>query len=473
MRWVSFCGPSYSARSVNVDAERCINFYPEVVEGGTGKVKNWLVGTPGITGYVRVVPKLARSAPVRALFYQNGRAFAVVGQSFLEFFPSGRAIQWGDAVYDTNPAGIYSNGTAGHQLFIVSGGYFTIFNTQTNTYTSRENFDWTAATPPDDPTEAYQSLPYPVAMGAYLDGYFVALVKDSRRFQISALEDGLSWDGLDSAEVSTSGDNLLACATSHRELWLFGSQTTHVWYNSGAANFPLQPISGVQIEHGILAPWSVVNLDNTLFWLGADVLGRGVVWRANGYTPQRVSTHAVEYWLQKCQQLDKAIAYAYQEEGHAFYVLYVPDAETTWVYDCSTGAWHERATWDPNANTWLPHEGRCHCFAFGKHLIGSRLTGQIYHQSLDYYDEDVTLLDSQITAPSASSSQSASASLSPSLSASRSASASYSGSRSSSRSNSPSYSGSLSESSSNSASKSGSLSESASESASASASGGG
>lgn len=98
------------------------------------------------------------------------------------------------------------------------------------------------------------------------------------------------------------------------------------------------------------------------------------------------------------------MAYVYQEEGHSFYVLHVPDShsredETTWVYDVSTGWWHERATWNEETYRFEPHEGHCHCYAFGRHIVGSHRTGQIYEQSLDIYDEDVQLLASTITTP--------------------------------------------------------------------------
>jgi hypothetical protein len=374
---------------MNVDAERCINLYPEVSDGGTPKVKTWLVGTPGLKGFINYAGN--QGGPVRALWQMNGRAFAVVGSGFFEIFPWGAGKRWGTMAVDSNPASICSNGTAGNQIFVVSAGHGYIFRIDTNSFAEIT-----------DP-----NFPAPCAMGTFVDGYFVGLRAQSRQFRISNLEDGTTWTGLDVAETSTAADDLRAMISSHRELWLFGEQSAHVWYNAGGTSsyyqgesFPFAPISGVYIEHGILAPWSVVNLDNTLFWLGSNKLGNGVVWRANGYTPQRVSNHGVEYFLGQYKRLDRAIAYAYQEEGHSFYVLYVPEdgitETTTWVYDVSTGMWHERATWDEDQLIWRPHEGRCHCYAFGRHLIGSRTSGQIYHQSLEYYDEDMTLLASTI-----------------------------------------------------------------------------
>lgn len=388
MLWPGFCGPSYQPRSVNVNAERSINLYPEVVDSGTPKVKTWLVGTPGLKSFVNFTVDLG--GPVRALWAMDGRAFAVCGEGFYEFFAHQRGKRWGSMAVDGNPATICSSGTAGHQIFVTSGGSGYIFDTSDNSFTKIT-----------DP-----NFPSPCTHGLYVDSYFVALKGLSRTFVISEQLDGLSWNGLDVAEMSWSTDNLRAIAASHREIWCFGSQHTQVWYDSGAAAFPFQPMPTL-IEHGILAPYSVVSLDNTLIWLGANALGVGTVWRANGYTPQRISTHAVEYWLSKRDRLHRAIAYAYQEEGHSFFVLAVPESgsredETTWVYDVSTGWWHERATWDEDELRYTPHEGRCHCYAFGRHFVGSRSSGLILEQSLDYYDEDLSGLQTTVEVASTS-----------------------------------------------------------------------
>jgi hypothetical protein len=370
MRFPGFLGPSGINRSLNVDAERTINFYPELVDGGaTGKPSRYhLHGTPGLRPFVGLP-----AGPVRGLFSQDGRMWAVGATRLYEVFANQTGVELGVVAVDANPATLSSNGTAGHQLFVTSGGFGYVYDLISGAFAR--------ITDPE--------FPYPCSMGLYLDTYFVALKAKSRQFYISDNLDGTTWSGLAVAETSSSTDDLLAMAGSHRELWLAGSHVTHVWYNSGAASFPFQPVSGAHIEHGILAPFSMVKLDNTLFWLGQDETGIGIVWRANGYTPERISSHAMEYALGQVGRLDDAIGWAYQEEGHTFYLLYVPSAETTWCYDIATGLWHERALWDPDALVWTPHPGRCHCFAFGKHLVGDRATGTIYEMSLSLLADDL------------------------------------------------------------------------------------
>ncbi len=381
-----FVGPSNVLRSVNADVERTINLYPENTEPGLGKVPAYLVGTPGLTPWL-----ILNDNPVRGLFSQDDLSVAVGGSSFYAVTNVGpTATFYGSVATNPDdpgePASFASNGTAGNQVLITSGGSGYVFDSFANTLTLIAD--------PDFATYA--------EMCAFMDGYGLSMKKNSRFFQWSALENMTDWDGLDVAERSIGSDNIVAMVRNHRELWLFGSQTSEVWYDQGDPLSPFAPIQGVFIEQGCSAPFSVQRLDNTLLWVGKNVDGAGVVWRANGYTPQRISTHAVERALEQTgfEDNDNGLtlirSWGYQEDGHLFYGLVLPDValsrdkeRTTWVYDVATGSWCERATWDPAHGMWLPHVVNNHMFAFNRHLVGDRFSGAIYTQSLSLFTEQL------------------------------------------------------------------------------------
>jgi len=110
------------------------------------------------------------------------------------------------------------------------------------------------------------------------------------------------------------------------------------------------------------------------------------VYRANGYTGQRVSTHAVEYAIAQYDVISDAIAYTYQQEGHAFYVLTFPSANATWVYDASTQAWHERGSWANDS--FIRHRSNCRAVFNGEVLVGDFQNGNIYAFDLDVYSDN-------------------------------------------------------------------------------------
>jgi hypothetical protein len=268
-------------------------------------------------------------------------------------------------VTGTGPVSIADNGT---QIFFACNPDSYIYNEVTNVFAQ--------ITDPD--------FPGAVTVG-YLDGYFVFNEPDSQKVWVTSLLDGLSVDPLDFASSEGSPDGLVALIVDHREAWLFGTDSVEVWYDAGLADFPLTRIQGAFNEIGCVAAFSVAKLDNGLFWLGTDARGQGIVYRANGYTGQRVSTHAIEYAIAQYDDISDAVAYTYQQEGHAFYVLTFPTGNATWVFDVATQAWHERAGWDNGEFT--RHRSNCQCNFGGNTIVGDFENGNIYQMTLDVYDD--------------------------------------------------------------------------------------
>jgi hypothetical protein len=352
-----FCGPSYTSQSKIASAERCVNWYPEKIESPFGRAQWVLYPTPGFELFAT-----AGDGPIRGFFSQNGRTLVVSGSKLFELFADGSATERGDGLnnLDSTPATLNSNGDGGHQVFITSGSKGYIFDLNTNTLTFvLDN----------------------VSVGGFVDGFFLGLDPGSSTLKISELEDGLTWDPLQITQRNAGADRWAGMLVSHKEIWLYGTQTTEVFYNAGVAPFPFLPNPSVFINHGIFAPASAAILDNAPIWLGQNTDGAHMVYRANGYTPVRVSTHALEFALSQYATVSDAHGWTYQDQGHSFYVLTFPTAGATWVYDVATGAWHERGTWTGSDFTAITVYG--HAFAFGKHLTGGRFSGNVYRMGVD------------------------------------------------------------------------------------------
>ena len=221
----------------------------------------------------------------------------------------------------------------------------------------------------------------------FIDGYFVFNKPNTGQFQITQLY-GTTIDPLDFATAEGSPDLLLSLIVSHREIWLFGENSTEVYANSGAQDFPFERIAGAFIEQGCAAKYSPAKMDNTVYWLTADERGYGTVQRAQGYVPQRISDHGIEYAISQMERIDDAIGYAYQQEGHNFYMLTFPTAEQTWVFDSTAGAWHERAWRDPATAELKRHRSNCHMEFAGKTVVGDWETGNLYFMEMDQYTDN-------------------------------------------------------------------------------------
>jgi hypothetical protein len=352
-------GSTYVARSVNAADSRMVNLFPELVPEG-GKEPAFLQRAPGL----RLLATLG-AGPVRGLWQFGGFGYAVSGNTLYKITTAWTATVLG-TIAGTGPVSMSDNGT---QLFVAANGPSYIYNASTNVFAQIADPDFPGA----------------VTVG-YIDGYFVFNEPNSQKVWVTSLLDGAAIDPLDFASAEGSPDGLVSLTVSNREIWLFGTNSTEVWYDAGTADFPLQRIQGASNELGCTAPYSVAKMDNTVFWLGADARGRGMVYRANGYVGQRISTHAVEWHIQQYGNLSDAIGYTYQQDGHSFYVLIFPQANTTWVYDLATQAWHERAGWDNGEFT--RHRSNCQMAFNNEIVVGDFENGNIYAFDLDVYADN-------------------------------------------------------------------------------------
>jgi hypothetical protein len=88
--------------------------------------------------------------------------------------------------------------------------------------------------------------------------------------------------------------------------------------------------------------------------------------------------------------LSDAVGYTYQQDGHAFYVLNFPSANTTWVYDVATQAWHERAEW--TGSMFTRHRANCQMSFSNEIVVGDHDNGNLYAFDPTVYDNDGDVL---------------------------------------------------------------------------------
>jgi hypothetical protein len=354
-------GQSYVARSVNAADNRMVNLFPEATPDA-GQTGGFLNRAPGL----RLLTTVG-TGPIRGLWThetQGRDAYVVSGNQVYKMQPNYTTTLLG-SISGTGPVSIADNG---YQVAFVSAPDMYIYNETTNVYSQvTANFPGASTI-------------------SYIDGYFVFNQPDSQILWVTENLDGTVIDPLAFASAESTPDNVLAVETNNREVWVFGTSTIEVWYDAGTTPFPLSPIQGAYNEIGCAATYSIAKLDNGLFWLGADSRGFGIVYRNKGYTASRISTHAIEYAIQSYSRIDDAIAYTYQQEGHAFYVLIFPTANATWVYDVSTGAWHERAGFE--GGVFVRHRSNCQMNFNQETIVGDYENANLYAFDLDVYADN-------------------------------------------------------------------------------------
>ena len=338
-----------------------VNLFAEAIPAGNGgKEPGFLSRCPGL----RLLATVG-SGPIRGLWVSNGVAYVVSGSQFYSLSTSYTATLLG-TVTGTGPVSLADNGT---QIFIAYNPLSYIYNISTAVFAQITDVDFPGA-----------------GSVGYLDGYFVFNEPNTQKFWVTSLLDGASVDPLDFASAEGYPDDVVALIVDHREVYLFGNNSVEVWYDAGTPDFPLARVQGAFMEVGCEAAYSVAKLDNSVFWLGSDARGRGIVYRANGYTPARISTNAVEYAIQSYGNITDAIGYTYQQDGHPFYVLIFPSANATWVFDVSTQLWHERAAFQDGE--FVRHRSNCQMSFNDEIVVGDYEDGRVYAFDLEVYADD-------------------------------------------------------------------------------------
>jgi hypothetical protein len=383
-----FVGPAYQAANVLQDNQASINWFVEIdpnepnpqgptMNAAEAKTALGLLGVPGLSSI-----NSAFNGPVRGAWVLPGntQCIFVIGASVVVATASHSGTQ---ATYSFSSVGTMQSASGTVDIRDNGAGKIAVIvDGSTNLYV----YDVTAGTLTRFAGTGYLGATNVVE----LDGWFVFNQPGTQKFFTSPNY----WNGTDNfdgtffALKDDSPDNLVTLYQNHREIWMIGESTTEPWYNQGGANFPLGRIDGAMIQIGCAAAHSVARTGKGMIWLGRSERGENSVVITEGYDFKVVSTPAVSWALNQYPVVSDAIGYTYTEEGHEFYVLTLPTADATWVYDLTTGFWHQRASFDTATGQF--HRQRVNCLVnfAGNRIGGDYNNGRIYRQSRDYFADD-------------------------------------------------------------------------------------
>lgn len=366
-RFPGWIGPAYTGRSERFDCQELENYYLEIDEigGGKGGEPAVQLSTPGLRKLQSV-----GAGPIRCVYTQSNEevSYVVSGNEIYQIsgdlsIPVKIA---GNLLTSTGPVQATDNGI---QVIFVDGqyGYYVTIGTPTLTQIVDPNFFATD-------TITFQ------------DGYFIGVQKGTQAFFISGINT-IDFPPLNEANAQGSPDVLIAAISNNRELYLLGAKSLEIWFDAGdSASTPFARQDGAFSQVGCAAPASIAVLSETFFWLGSNSQGGGIVYMLESSFPTRISNHAVEYAIQSAGDLSNSTGWAYQQEGHYFYLLNVPGLPYTWCYDMESKQWHKRTTTINGVKGQL--RAQTHCVLNGTHIVGNVAGPEIYALDLNYNLDD-------------------------------------------------------------------------------------
>lgn len=313
---IPFGSMSYQHRSLPLSAQQMVNCYLEAAPAQS-KTFAAVVQSYGIRQLSTVGTGYLRGGIVR-----NGIPYVVAGETLYRLSIKGESTALGSIP----GAGYVDMAGDEENIMLVSRGRGWYWNG----VTVQEITD------PDFPGAEWVET---------LDGYYIIGSIGSGKFYISSNRNPSEWDALDFASAEKYPDDLVSGIVANGEVYLFGKESFEVWFDSGDADLPLERSSAGFGDIGCLSRFGVTKADNSVFFLGHD----GVIYRLNGYQPQRISTHAIEQAIE--DYADKTcFAQTFNEGGHKF-VSFTFD-EGTWVFDVATNLPHDRRSF--NLPNWRP-----------------------------------------------------------------------------------------------------------------------
>lgn len=371
----------YVSDSLPIGHQECVNLIPVVQQVPTLSQRQ-LIGSAGIrqvTTSGSDVSEINRGAHVMEgiPYFVNGSTLYRLDRSVVDGEIVYSLAQVGVSPISITGSGRVSMADNGYQLMILDpGGDGFIYNKDTDVLSR-------ILTGPFDPVSGINPL-YVV----FIDGYF-AVSTDVKKWFVSALNDGTSWDILDFGSAEADPDPIVTPIVYNNQIFMAGSETTEGFQNIGGSGFPFQR-SNIFLDKGCYAPFSLVSTNQRYYMIGGGTNERPAVWAYQGGSYSKVSTTAIDNILNDYsdEELNASFALYWANRGQ-YYVLFT-FSDRTLVFNASTGLWHEQKSGIPDELDDLQQtRWRVNSLvtAYGNTFVGDSQDGRIGILDIDTYTE--------------------------------------------------------------------------------------
>ncbi|MGZ5799238.1 MAG: hypothetical protein ACXWJZ_01235 [Burkholderiaceae bacterium] len=352
-------GVSQSGKSRIVDSQNHINLYCEIDNVTADKAVVTYFNTPGLLLFTSF-----GDTPIRGWIEVSDFIYAVHRGTFWEINNAGVKTSRGTVSTTSGRVDISYNGT---QIGIVDGASMYCYTIATNAFVTVSSGLF--ATP---------------ASITYQDSYFITTFLNSGQFQISAQNDGTTFDALDYSTAESNPDNLVRVVADHGELVFCGDQTTEFWSNSGGQDFPYTNLRGTTLEFGLAAKWSLVKYNDSLAGLFKNRMGQVQVMMMVGHALHKISSNELDAIINGYSAVSDATAFAYMWGGHPMLQISFPTAGKSWLYDASTNMWSSLESGLSGGR----HLAEIHVDYINKPRVTDYANGNIYTLDKDTYSDN-------------------------------------------------------------------------------------
>lgn len=339
---LNLTGASVESRTVSATAQRTVNFYPEINEGGKGRaiLQPWpslqAFGSPMLSG------------KNRGLNYFKGYLYQIIETS----------------LYKIDKLGTYSF------IALIPGNDYC--SMQNNGFVllingNKKVYQW-------DGVELIElEFAIPTTNISYLNNQFIIDGTDGR---FAVLDVGAST--LTSTNYGTpesAPDPYVRGYVFNQLLHLFGTRTIEPWENTGVGFPPFERMNGAIIEDiGLCGKNAITHTPDAMYFISPQ----GDAYMANIGQAVKISKPAQSHAFQS-YELSDCIASTVNFESSRFVVFSFPSSGKTWAYSEQVRDWFELDSGAQGGR----YQGQEFIWAFNKNLTVNYATGQLYELMLD------------------------------------------------------------------------------------------
>ena len=225
------------------------------------------------------------------------------------------------------------------------------------------------------------------------DNYFIVTSKATRQFQLSQISpsvDPTVWPAVQIGFAAAGAGSLQNAIAYHNVLNLFGNNYSEFWQDTGSPDMPYALITGSAQEYGLVAPFSACPFDNSIVGLFNSREGGLNVSRISGFSLKKISDHDLDEILADYSVVSDAQGVSYNFGGHPCYILNLPTAQATWMYDGYANTWSELRS--GGGRYW----GTKSAFFNGNTYISDFNNGNIYKLDSNNFTDNGSLISMEI-----------------------------------------------------------------------------
>lgn len=348
-RAVQLAGGTYRHADLTLNAQRTINFWPQVQDSKSAKASYIIESFPGLKAFS------TGTGLDRGMFEHLGLLYKLSGTT----------------LYSVDSAGVQTS------LDTIPGDSRAVFDGFASSIVLAADgvaYTWDGSTLTTG-TDADFETPQTVTVinnRAIYDG-------DDARFGVSDVGAALTINALNYGSAEYKPDTISRPYAFNGIVTMFCSSHFEQWWNNpNVESPPFSRIEGGSVNIGLGARNSLANDDSVIYLLGDDFQ----VYALNGSVPTPLLPKVIAREIKAFDTKSDAIGWTMNLDGQWFYVLKFPDADRTFIYPRG-GEWFELSSGVLGGK----YNGNSYAFCYGKHLIADE-DGNILELDPETYDED-------------------------------------------------------------------------------------